>query len=97
MPLRDTHLGGRIERSVRPAALRKKPEKKPRPAWYALASGGLSQAELVGADLSWCAIAVALDDPGPVVGVFEGVERLAQVLDGGEAANPESRFSFRSG
>ena len=32
---------------------------------------------------------MALHDPGPVVGVLERVERLAQVLDGGEAADPE--------
>jgi hypothetical protein len=30
------------------------------------ASGGLSQAALVGADLGWRAIAVALGDPGAV-------------------------------
>jgi hypothetical protein len=34
-------------------------------------------------------VAVALDDPGPVVGVLEGMERLAQLVDGGEAADPE--------
>jgi hypothetical protein len=32
---------------------------------------------------------MALDDPGPVVGVLERVERLAQLLDGGEAADPQ--------
>jgi hypothetical protein len=32
---------------------------------------------------------VALDDPGVVVGVLEGVQGQAQVLDGGEAADPE--------
>jgi hypothetical protein len=32
---------------------------------------------------------VALDDPGPVVGLLERVERLAQLLDAGEAADPQ--------
>jgi hypothetical protein len=32
---------------------------------------------------------MARDDPGPVVGVLEGVERLPQLLDGLEAADPE--------
>ena len=32
---------------------------------------------------------MALDDPGPVVGVLERVEGQAQVLDGLEAADPE--------
>jgi hypothetical protein len=34
-------------------------------------------------------VTVALDDPGAVVGLLEGVERLAQLLDGVEAADPE--------
>ena len=49
----------------------------------------LGEAELVGPNLGRCPIAVALEDPGPVVGVLEGVERLAQLLDGLEAADPE--------
>jgi hypothetical protein len=32
---------------------------------------------------------VALDDPRPVVGVLEGEEREAELLDGVEAADPE--------
>jgi hypothetical protein len=38
---------------------------------------------------------VALDDPGLDVGVLEDVERLAQVLDGVEAADPEQVFLER--
>jgi hypothetical protein len=32
---------------------------------------------------------MTLDDPGLVVGVLERVEGLAQLLDGGEALDPE--------
>jgi hypothetical protein len=38
---------------------------------------------------------VALEDPGPVVRVLEGVERLAQLLDGLESADPEEVFLER--
>ena len=55
----------------------------------ALASGGLGQAELVGADLGRRPIAVTLDDPGPVVDVLELVKGQAQFFDGVEAADPE--------
>ncbi len=44
---------------------------------------------MLGADLGWGSIAVSLDDPGPVVGVLEGVEGLTQLLDGGETADPQ--------
>jgi hypothetical protein len=39
---------------------------------------------------------VALDDPAVVVGVLEGVQGQAQVLDGGEAADPEQVFLERA-
>ena len=43
----------------------------------------------MGADLGGRAIAVALEDPAPVVLVLEGVEGAAEVLDGVEAPEPE--------
>ena len=49
----------------------------------------MGEAQLIGADLGGRTVAVALDDPGPVVGVFEGVERLVQLLDRLEATHPE--------
>src|SRR3954451_25440949 len=45
--------------------------------------------ELIGADLGRRPVAVPLDDPGPVVGFLEGLERQAQLLDGREAPHPE--------
>ena len=35
---------------------------------------------------------MALDDPGSVVGVHEGVEGQVQLLDGGESADPKQVF-----
>jgi len=46
-------------------------------------------AELVGTDLGRRVVAMALDDPGPVAGVLERMERLAQLVDGGEAADSQ--------
>src|SRR3954471_21605556 len=43
----------------------------------------------MGADLSGRLVAVPLDDPGPVVGFLEGLERQAKLLDGREAPHPE--------
>ena len=56
----------------------------------------LGEVEVVGADLSWRAIAVALEDPGPVADVLEGVKGLAQLLDAVKWRT-QSRFSLRSG
>src|SRR3954454_21569262 len=44
--------------------------------------------ELIGADLGRRPVAVPLDDPGPVVGLLEGLERQAKLLDGREAPHP---------
>src|ERR671910_276651 len=55
----------------------------------ALASCDCGQAELVGTDLGGRAVAVALDDPGLVVGALELQQRQAQLLDGGEAPYPQ--------
>src|SRR3954454_21371202 len=45
--------------------------------------------ELIGADLGRRPVAVPLDDPGPVVGLLEGLERQAELLDGRERADPQ--------
>src|SRR3954454_21322428 len=45
--------------------------------------------ELIGADLGRRPVAVPLDDPGPVVGLLEGLERQAKLLDGREVADPQ--------
>ena len=45
--------------------------------------------ELIGADLGRRPVAVPLDDPGPVVGLLEGLERQAKLLDGLEAPHPQ--------
>ena len=39
---------------------------------------------------------MALDDPGPVVGILEGMERVAQLLDGAEAPDLQEVFLERS-
>src|SRR5215216_91978 len=44
---------------------------------------------LLGPDLGGCPVAVPLDDPGLVVGLPEGEECQAQLLDGVEAADPQ--------
>ena len=55
----------------------------------ALASGRHRWGGLVGPHLGGCSIAVALEDPAPVVGVLEGVEGAAEVFDGVEAPDPQ--------
>src|SRR3954453_21613106 len=44
---------------------------------------------MFGPDLGGCPVAVPLDDPGLVVGLPEGEECQAQLLDGVEAADPQ--------
>ena len=44
---------------------------------------------MLGPDLGGCPVAVPLDDPGLVVGLPEGEECQAQLLDGVEAADPQ--------
>ncbi len=53
---------------------------------------GRQGAELVGADLGRRAVAVALDDPGLVVAPPELQQRQAELLDGGEAPDPQEVF-----
>src|SRR4051795_8160327 len=44
---------------------------------------------MFGPDLGGCPVAVPLDDPGLVIGLPEGEECQAQLLDGVEAADPQ--------
>src|SRR5690242_1572643 len=42
--------------------------------------------KLIMPNLSWCPVAVALDDPGAVIAILEVDQRQAEFLDGLEAA-----------
>ena len=51
--------------------------------------------DLSGPNLGRCLVSVSLDDPGLIVGFLEVMERLAQLLDGLEASDPEEVFLER--
>src|SRR3954454_12252744 len=59
------------------------------PCDTAVLSGHRHGRDLTGSDLSGRLVAVPLDDPGSVVGLLEGLERQAQLLDGREGADPQ--------